>query len=151
LSATITADKWLSGWMGGFGISANATIVDSDATYAPGSTSQIFALEGLGDSWNLTGFYEYGKISARLAYNNRDRYLENVVNPSGQGNDPVYRREFGQLDGRASYQVTDRLQVYLEGTNMTGEQNVQTGRFDNQVLRISDTGARYAVGARFEF
>jgi iron complex outermembrane recepter protein len=151
LSATITADTWLDGWMSGFGISANATLVDSDATYAPGSTSEIFALEGLGDSWNLTGFYEYGKVSARLAYNKRDRFLENVVNPSGQGNDPVYRREFGQLDGRASYQFTERLQVYFEGTNMTGEQNVQTGRFDNQVLRISDTGARYAVGARYEF
>lgn len=150
ISGNIGFDGFFDGWLGGFGVNGNATFVNTNATYDPNSTTNIFALEGLGDTWNITGYYEYDKISMRVAFNQRGRFLENLVTP-GQGGDPVFRRKFGQLDIRGSYQVLEYLQVFFEGTNVTNAQNVQTGRFDNQVLRISKTGSRYALGLRADF
>lgn len=141
---------YLPGLLAGFGIQANATFVDSNAVFDPSSTTTSFALEGLGDSQNLAVFYEMDGLSARVAYNRRERFLENLVNPSA-GSDPVYRRTYDQVDARVSYNVLENVQVFAEGTNIFGSEVVTTGRFDNQVLTYVDTGARYAIGVRADF
>ncbi len=134
----------------GLGLSANATFVDSNAAFDVTTTTTSFALEGLGNSYNLTGFYEKDGFAARIAYNRRGRFLEYVVTPS-QGGDPVFRRSFDQVDVRVSYDVTSFAQVFAEGTNVLNSNNITTGRFNNQVLDYVDTGARYAFGARLNF
>lgn len=149
LNAVHTFD-WLPRPFNGLGVQLNATFVSSNAAFDPASTSTSFALEGLGDSQNATVFYENDGISARFAYNRRERFLENLVTP-GQGGDPVFRRTFEQIDVRAGYQVTSFAQIFFEGINVLGARNVQTGRFDNQVLTVRDTGARYAFGVRADF
>lgn len=134
----------------GLGASVNATFVDSNAAFDVTSTSTSFALEGLGNSYNITGFYEKNGFAARVAYNRRGRFLEYLVTP-GQGGDPVFRRPFDQVDVRVSYDITKSAQIFAEGTNVTNAKNVTTGRFDNQVLDYVDTGARYAAGVRLNF
>lgn len=141
---------WLPSPLDGLGTQLNATFVGSNATFDPDSVSTSFALEGLGDSQNASIFYEKGGLSARLAYNRRERFLEFLVTP-GQGGDPVFRRTFDQFDLRASYDVTNYAQVFVEGINITNEKNVTTGRFDNQVLDFIETGARWAAGVRVTF
>lgn len=141
---------YLPGALSGLGFQANATFVDSNATFDPGSTSTSFALEGLGDSQNFTAFYEMDGFSARVAYNRRERFLEFLVTP-GQGGDPVFRRTYDQVDARVSYDVLENVQIFAEGTNVLGNENITTGRFDNQVLTYTDTGARFALGVRTEF
>ncbi len=141
---------WLPGLLSGFGTQLNATFVGSNATFDQDSDSTSFALEGLGDSQNASVFYEKGGLSARVAYNRRERFLEHLVTP-GQGGDPVFRRTFDQWDVRASYDVNQYAQVFVEGINITSEKNITTGRFDNQVLDFIDTGARWAVGFRGTF
>lgn len=141
---------WLPGLLSGFGTQLNATFVGSNATFDPASTGTSFALEGLGDSQNASVFYEKNGLSARVAYNRRQRFLESLVTP-GQGGDPVFRRTFDQWDMRASYDVTSNAQVFVEGINITSEKNITTGRFDNQVLDYIDTGARWAAGVRATF
>ena len=140
----------LPGWLSGFGTQLNATFVDSDVSFAPDSNTTSFALEGLGDSQNATLFYENERFGARLAYNRRDGFLEQLVT-SGQGGDPVYRRTYEQLDLRLSFMITEQVQTFLEGTNVFGEENITTGRFDNQLLGYIDTGARWALGMRANF
>jgi iron complex outermembrane recepter protein len=140
----------LPGWLSGFGTQLNATFVNSDVSFAPDSTTTSFALEGLGDSQNATAFYEDERFGIRLAYNRRERFLEQLVT-SGQGGDPVYRRTYQQLDLRLSYMLTEQLQTFLEGTNVLGEEIITTGRFDNQVLSYIDSGARWALGVRATF
>ncbi len=134
----------------GLGVQANATLVDSSAAFDVTSFTNSLALEGLGNAYNLTGFYEKDGFSARVAYNRRGRFLEYLVTPS-QGGDPVFRRPYDQIDVRVSYDVTRFAQVFAEGTNVTNSRNITTGRFDNQVLDYVDTGARYAVGVRANF
>ncbi|MGK0373800.1 MAG: TonB-dependent receptor [Arenicella sp.] len=129
----------------GFGISANATLVDSDVSLGNDQSSS-FALEGLGDSQNLVLFYEDDSWSARIAYNNREEFLRQIDN--GFNGEPVNTEEFSQVDLFASYAINDSLTVFFEGVNVTEEELVQTGRFANQIYSIEDNGARYAIGIR---
>lgn len=134
----------------GFGTSLNATFVSSNAAFDSATTTTFFALEGLGDSYNATAFYEKYGFSARVAWNRRGRFLEALVTP-GQGGDPVFRRSYDQVDVRASYDLLENAQIFVEGTNVLGSKNITTGRFDNQVLDYVATGARYAAGVRVNF
>lgn len=149
LNAVHTMD-YLPSPLDGFGFALNATFVGSDADFDTSSTTTSFALEGLGDSYNATAFYEKYGFSARVAYNRRSGFLEHLVTP-GQGGDPVFRRSFDQVDVRASYDLFDFAQIFVEGTNVLNSNNITTGRFDNQVLDFVDTGARYAAGVRVTF
>ena len=134
----------------GFGVALNATFVSSNAEFDQASTDISFAVEGLGNSYNATAFYEKDGFSARVAWNRRGRFLEALVTP-GQGGDPVFRRAYEQVDMRASYDVTEFAQIFVEGTNVFNARNITTGRFDNQVLDYVDTGARYGAGVRVSF
>lgn len=129
-------------WENGFGFTANATVVDSDS-------SEGFALEGLGDSQNLIGFYEKDEFQARIAFNNREGFLRAANN--GFNGEPVYTDTFGQWDVSASYEINEHITVFVEGINVTEEELVQTGRFKNQVYNIEDNGSRYAIGVRGKF
>jgi TonB-dependent receptor len=140
----------LPGWLSGFGTQLNSTFVNSDVSFAPDSNTTSFALEGLGDSQNATLFYEKYRFGARLAYNRREGFLEQLVT-SEQGGDPVYRRTYEQVDLRVSFMIADQIQTFVEGTNILGAETITTGRFDDQVLTYTDTGARWAVGLRANF
>ena len=71
----------------GFGFSASYTKVDGDVNVDPYADPNvnIFALTGLGDSANFTAIYDKGGLSARVAYNWRDKYLSGT-NQGGNRN-----------------------------------------------------------------
>ncbi|MBS7455567.1 TonB-dependent receptor [Coralloluteibacterium stylophorae] len=133
----------------GFGLSANYTIVDSGLVYDNEDIGEQFALEGLSDSANLVGFYDKGPWQVRLAYNWRDEFLSGRFD--GQGPNPAYTEEYGQLDANVSYQFNDRLTLALEGINLTDETIRVHGRHENQVLWATQNGPRYMVGLRYKF
>lgn len=136
----------------GFGITANATVVDSDVSL-DADTTQTFALEGLGDSQNIIAFYEADNWQARIAFNNREGFLRYVDNAAAGGStgEPVNTETFSQWDVSASYDVNDNVSVFFEGINITKEELTQTGRFANQTFNIEDNGSRYAIGVRAKF
>jgi TonB-dependent receptor len=132
----------------GFGVQANVTVVDSDVSIGADVT-QTFALEGIGDSQNLVLFYEKDGIQARIAYNNREGFLRAIDN--GFNGEPINTDSFGQVDMSASYDINERFTVFLEGINITEEELVQFGRFDNQTYSIEDNGRRFSLGVRATF
>ncbi|MEG3088782.1 TonB-dependent receptor [Sphingomonas sp. PB4P5] len=140
---------WAPGFLSGFGVQANATFVKSNRPFDVTVTDQSFAAEGIGNSQNATVFYEKYGISARIAYNRREKFLQTLA--GGPGNEPVFVRNYGQFDGSAAYNVTDNAQVFIEGTNLFNAKYITTGRFDNQVLNYQNTGPRYDVGFRLNF
>ena len=139
---------WTHVWENGFGVTLNATVVDSDASIGS-DTTQSFALEGLGDSQNMVLFYEKGPWQARVAFNNREGFLRALDN--GFNGEPVNTETFGQWDMSASYEINENFTVFIEGINITEEELVQNGRFANQLFNLEDNGARYAVGVRAKF
>jgi TonB-dependent receptor len=130
----------------GFGVMANATIVDGDIKVDNSAIGFQFALNGLSDSANLVAFYEKDKWQARVAYNWRDEFLNGQRN-----NSPHYTEEFGQLDLRVNYLVTDNLNVFVEGINVTNESQRIYNRYPNQFTDAYQFEARWAIGARYNF
>lgn len=135
----------------GFGIQANYTLVRGDVGFNNlGSPSESqFALVGLSDTANLVGIYENDKFQARLAYNWRDKYL-NETSRGGSSN-PRYIEAYSQIDLNLSYSVTDDLSLSLEGLNITGENSRSHGRNKAMMWDMWDLGPRYQVGARYTF
>jgi len=133
----------------GFGVMANATIVDSDAELDPADISQVFALTGLSDSYNLVAFYENGPIQARIAYNWRDSFVQSLTQSNGDGVTIV--EDYAQVDISGSYDINDNISVFFEGINLTEEYVHKRGRFANQLLLVEDSGRRFAVGLRGTF
>ena len=133
----------------GFGVLANGTIVDSDAELDPFDINQVFALTGLSDSYNLVVFYETDDYQIRLAYNWRDEFVQSLT--QGQGDGPTIVESYQQLDISGSYSVTDNVEIFFEGINLTEEFVHKRGRFSNHLLLVEDSGRRWAFGVRGNF
>ncbi|MFT4249604.1 MAG: TonB-dependent receptor [Pseudomonas sp.] len=116
----------LPGWLSGFGVNANFTFVDSkggvNTSTDPYTNTTVtgvrLPLEGLSRrSYNLAAIYEKGKISARLAYNWRSRYLLTTSDSSTKL--PAWADDTGQLDGSVFYHFDQHWQLGIQANNLT--------------------------------
>jgi iron complex outermembrane recepter protein len=110
---------FLPGLLKGLGMQANFTYVDSKAP-SPATAGPVHnvSLEGLSKyNYNLVGIYERGKLSARVAYNWRSKFLL-TTSGNGSGNLPVIEKAFGQLDASITYDVTPHFSLTLQGVNL---------------------------------
>jgi TonB-dependent receptor len=134
----------------GFGVIANATFVDGDFGYDNYSRGEQFALLGMSDTYNLVGFYDKDGFQARIAYNWRDKFLASTVNTLGLQN-PLYVEAYGQWDASASYDATEQLTFFIEAINLTNESTRLHERNSLQLVNYTETGRRFAIGARYTF
>jgi TonB-dependent receptor len=100
----------------GFGAQANYTYVDSSApSPIPG---QSVPLENLSkNSYNLVALYDSGSLSARLAYNWRDKYVSTTSGDAA--NRPLIVKAMGQLDASISYDLSSAVTIGLDAQNLT--------------------------------
>ena len=152
-SETATVKGWELAFqydfLSGFGLLANATFVDSNATLDSYDISQKFALTGLSNSQNLILYYELDPVQIRLAWNQRDGFLQSLTQI--QGGEPTIVSPYEQIDMSASYALNEHITLFLEGVNLTQESVHKHGRFDNQLLLVQQPGARYTFGIRGSF
>lgn len=136
----------------GFGIAGSYTIVNGDVEVDVGADPSIdqFALLGLSDSANVTLIYDRNGISARLAYNWRDKYLTQT-NRDGTSRNPVFTDPFGTLDFNVSYDINDSIAVSFEGINLTSEPVRTYGRSERQLYFAQELKPRYLLGLRARF
>lgn len=134
----------------GFGVIANATLVDSDVGYDNFSLEEQFVLSGFSDSANLIAFYDKNDIAVRIAYNWRDDFLAGTGQRNVGSGPPTYVDEYKQWDLSASYWVNDNLQVYLDILNLTDETRYLYGRDRGQSLFAEQLGTRYHLGVRYK-
>ncbi|MGE5562030.1 MAG: TonB-dependent receptor [Bacillota bacterium] len=131
---------FLPGLWSGLGIQANATYVKNkgvpNANLTPvGSTGAVTnagnagtsldpgALEGLSKwTYNLVGMYEKGKVSARVAYNWRSKYLVTAVDCCVYL--PVWQKGAGFLDASVRFRASDAFEFSLEGSNLLNTKTV---------------------------
>lgn len=136
----------------GFGVSGSFTKVygdvDADVLSDPGT--DVFALTGLSDSFNITGIYETGGLSARVAYNWRDKFLSAVNRGEGSRN-PVFFDSFGTLDASVSYDLNEQVSFSLEAVNILSEPIRSYGRDENQLFFAQELKPRVFLGARYRF
>lgn len=117
-------------WLRGTGLQANYTYVDSRSVNP--LTGQQTGLQNLSaNSYNLIGLYELGPVSARLAYNWRDRFISGFSNVAGTTL-PVYMRGYGWLDASFTYRLSAALSLTLEGSNLL--RTVRSSYFGTETL-----------------
>jgi iron complex outermembrane receptor protein len=107
----------LPGWLGGFGMQANATYTEGQTTSSaiPDMADRPFA--GMSKwSYNVVGLYERGGISARLAYNWRSKFVQ-LYNDGGSGLDLI-TAPTSSLDGSISYKLRENVSLTLNGSNL---------------------------------
>ncbi|WP_102797817.1 TonB-dependent receptor [Bowmanella denitrificans] len=131
----------------GLGVIANMTFVDSESS--SDDPANPLPLVGLGDSQNLILFYEQGPFQFRVAYNNRNEFMQSKEN--GYGGAPIYVDDYAQVDISGSYDINDDLTVFFEGINITNELTRKRGLYENHILNVIETGPRYALGVRATF
>jgi TonB-dependent receptor len=154
-SDTETVDGWELAlqhffWDTGFGVNVNYTMVDSSTGYDDFDLGAQEPLEGISDSANFIGFWENDSWSIKAAYNWRDEYLNGTIFGNNY-QQPLYVEEYGQWDVNVTWNATDRLRFSLEGINVTDEYVRVRGRTDNVAFIVTTLGARYMLGARYNF
>jgi TonB-dependent receptor len=124
---------FLPGALSGLGLQANYTYVDSsgvtqstlsstDPNVAAGNVSNIpgegFPLQGLSKhTFNIVPYYQKGPLTVRAAYSWRSQYLltlRDVITPF----DPIFQRDYGQLDGSITFKVNEHFSLGAEGVNL---------------------------------
>jgi TonB-dependent receptor len=153
----------LPGILSGLGMQANFTYVDSsggantavnviEGPQVAGAADQSLPLEGLSKtSYNLTALYEKYDISARLAYNWRERFL--LTTSAANIQRPVWSEDYGQLDASVFYNLTPKLKLGLQGTNLLNTRTFLDVGGAQLAPRYSwtDTDRRIAVAMRMQF
>ena len=158
---------FLPTWAANFGIQANLTYMEgrqkvlagTAANDIPGDLNQP-GVSRL--SYNLTGMYENGPWSARLAYNARSKWLNvcDTVNSWAANPGCEYTRGTKRFDFSGSYKLSDNLSLSLDMNNLFAKplsvyrvyQNTiagGTGGFFNTQVRTEETV--YSVGIHFRY
>ncbi len=134
----------------GLGIQANYTFIDNkgvtntNVTEVGGGSTitgqapdsiQVDKLEGLSDnSYTVIGMYEKGNIGARIAYSWRSEYLQTAIDCCVAY--PIWTDDYGSLDASIRWNVTDRIELSLSGSNLLNTETVLT----QQVVDSADGG-----------
>jgi TonB-dependent receptor len=118
----------LPGALKGLGVAANFTRADSNAgTVASGNigAQTTFAVPLINlsrNSYNIMALYDYNGWNARVAYNWRDKFL-NDISENGAENLPIYFKAYGVVDASVSYDFNEHFSVTLDGQNLNDAVN----------------------------
>ncbi|WP_313459654.1 TonB-dependent receptor [Stenotrophomonas sp.] len=150
---------FLPGNWSNLGVQLNYTWVDSQIQYINSTGQPVLKadLTGLSrNSWNATLFYE-GKVwSGRVSATNRDDYLTQVTGTENGFNLDGYHGMTGTtfIDASIRYAITDKLELSLEGMNLTNEASdewVYSPATGELPLQYTETGRQYMLGVRYKF
>jgi TonB-dependent receptor len=145
---------FLPGFWANFGVLANYTYVDSSIDYLTSTSANAAVVNqtliGLSkNAANFTLYYETEKFSVRGSAAYREGYLTAV--PAPDGNSVAGTNETLNFDMQASYSVTPKLKLSLEGINLTDEFNDQYVDASNRLNVRSHTGRQVFLSARYSF
>ncbi len=145
---------FLPGLLKNFGVIANLTKVKSKIDYLTSPTVTTIIREDLiglsPTSANGTLYYDDGRFSIRGSVSYREAYLQRV--PGQNNNDVEGKNSTLNVDASMSFKVTPRIELTLEGVNLTDEFNDQfIGRDRNSPVVYHHTGREFYAGVRVKF
>lgn len=171
-AAQLQLEPWTQGlglpdWMGGFGISANVTVNDSEVTKPAigGVPARKMRLPGTSDVvYNVGGYYEKYGLSLRLQYQRRSAWLDAVADDLTDAGD-MYWAADDELDFSARYAITRNFEVYFDASNLLNKPGrryadpanlltatgTQAPADSSRTMEWERFGRRYSGGIRFNF
>jgi TonB-dependent receptor len=167
------SDLGLPDWMGGFGITANATFNDSevtkpailDATGATLSPEREVPLPGTSEVvYNVGAYYEKYGLSLRLQYQNRTTWADGFADNLDSAGD-TYWAEDDELDFSVRYEISKGFEVYFDASNLLDNpgrrysdpsnilnaQGITTPFTSRYTIEWERFGRRYSGGIRVNF
>lgn len=96
-------------------------------------------------SYNAGIYYEKAKVSARVSYNWRSRWLASA---SGRGGLPEYTDAYGTVDASVDYNLSQHFTVFADGSNLTKAKYVQENDPQRRISTEVD-GLRIFFGVRY--
>jgi TonB-dependent receptor len=175
-----TADLGLPDWMGGFGITANATYNDSEVTkpefvtvLGTGAAQTIridtparkVPLPGTSKVvYNVGAYYEKYGLSLRLQYQNRTNWADGFADTVDDAGDTYWAND-DELDFSARYEISNGIEVYFDAANLLNNpgrrfsdpsniltaQGVPTPFSSQYTIEYERFGRRYSGGIRVNF
>ncbi|WP_237066426.1 TonB-dependent receptor [Microbulbifer guangxiensis] len=132
----------------GFGVSTNYTFTDAEVVDNNG-VSGLNLPGNSEDMWNVTGYWENDRYSARLMANHRGEFFNGIRIGTASETEA-----FTSIDVAFSADVTDNVTLSLQGVNLTGElyrtKNSQDN-WDGIFQLINDGGTRWFMNASVKF
>ena len=140
--------SFLPGFLSGFGIGGNFTIVGGHGSGLVGRSGDFplfFQSKRLGSA-QLT--YEKYGITARVAYSYRSKYLDLLGTDAAHDE---YTDNNGQLDARIGYDFNDHFSIYAEGVNLNDAPWRRFIGSSGFLVEREHYGPSYRVGAQIKF
>lgn len=142
-----TESLGLPEWMGGFGISANATYNKSEATTPSG---EKVSLPGTSKFvYNIGGYYEKYGLSLRLNYQRRSAWLD-TLGAAADGGQQYWAAD-DEMDFSVRYAITPNFEVYADASNLLNQPGRRYVRDTQYTIEWERFGRRYTGGIRFNF
>lgn len=177
-AAQLQLDPWtgnlgMPAWMGGFGISANVTLNDSEVTKplvlrANGTVSmpsRKVRLPGTSDLvYNVGAYYEKYGLSLRVQYQNRSKWLDSIADELVDAGDTYWAGD-EEMDISVRYAINDHFEIYADASNVLNQPGrrfsdpagmltalgVPTASTSAQTIEWERFGRRYSGGIRVTF
>jgi TonB-dependent receptor len=135
------------GFIGGFGIIANATYNKSRVTTPdgrritfPGTSRWVY---------NVGPYFEKYGVSARVVYQKRTEWLSELGGPDTGGD--LFWDTDGELDASIRYAVTPHIEVYAEGGNLLNGPGRRYVGNKVRTLEFEKFGRRFQAGVRVTY
>jgi len=139
---------FLPGFLSGFGLEANMTLIDSKLK-VPGRDDAAAFPEQSNLLYGAQLFYQKGPVEASIAYHNTGSALISL------GADMLgdqYNDDLRRLDAKASFAVTDNVSLFVEGQNLTDEPTRQyQGERRDWIIQNERYGRTFYAGASVRF
>lgn len=146
----------LPGIWSGLGVSAGYNFADSNFEFPDPRVISGLALADFTEpanipgysrhSGNITGFWEYAGASLRVAYKIRSSYFKPFRSDANR-----FTETQGFLDFSASYDVTDNVELRVQGLNLLDEPNIFNRPTGDSLAQADYSGRRFFAGARIRF
>ncbi|MFO0334305.1 MAG: TonB-dependent receptor [Pseudomonadota bacterium] len=136
----------LPDWLGGLGLSANATYNVSEATKPDGSKVR---LPGTSDYvYNVGAYYEKYDWSVRLNYQKRSKWLD-TIGAAVDGGDAYWAAD-DEMDFSVRYAVNAGLEVYFDASNLLDNPGRRYSGGSPYTIEWERFGRRYTAGVRIQ-
>lgn len=142
-----TVFDWLPGVLSGFGGQLNYTYSDSGSSNVDLFGKSLPVPDNSKHQANAVLFYQKGPVQGRVAYNYRSKRFGGFV-AAADDNLAVWNRATGYLDASASYDVTPKFTMFVQGSNLTKENEEQYAQFKNFWYGSSIFERRVTFGVR---
>lgn len=150
LATRVAFADFADGFISNFGFDVNYTLSDSKQDKKGYDGKELPFINNSEDTYNVVGWFENENWSARLAYNFRSPRLIAYGNPT-IAEQALFQDDYGQLDLNVTWDVTENVALYVNGSNITEEYQQAYLQFKEQKAFQNIYESRWALGARVNF